>query len=118
MPTPLLSRALLAGVATLALCGPAHAQDSALPAAAPAAESAAADENVIVVTAQNRAQNVQDVPIAISVVSGEALKDQGVTDFTSVQRVAPSLQITSDTSNTRVMPGGHHCASRVARRRC
>jgi iron complex outermembrane receptor protein len=112
MPTRLLSRALLAGVAAMALCGPAFAQDSTAPVATTpvpaeaAAEPAAADEGVIIVTAQNRAQNVQDVPIAISVVSGDTLKSEGVTDFTSVQRVSPSLQITSDTSNTRVSVRG------------
>jgi iron complex outermembrane receptor protein len=60
----------------------------------------------IVVTAQNRTQNVQDVPIAISVVSGEALKAAGVTDFTSVQRVSPALQVTNDVTFTKVTVRG------------
>ena len=84
---------LLATAASMALAAPAFAQ-----AAQGAAETA--DTNEIDVTAQNRSQNVQDVPIAISVVTGKALADKGVTDFTSVQKVAPVLNITNDTNNT------------------
>ncbi|HEX8446929.1 MAG TPA: TonB-dependent receptor [Sphingomonas sp.] len=56
----------------------------------------------IIVTAQNRAQRIQDVPIAINVIGSEALRDNGVTDFNSLARVAPALQITNDTTFTRV----------------
>ncbi|MCX7865340.1 MAG: TonB-dependent receptor plug domain-containing protein [Novosphingobium sp.] len=66
----------------------------------------AVDDNVILVTAQNRAQNVQDVPIAIEVVTGEALETSGVTDFTALQRVAPVLNVVSDTVHTRVTVRG------------
>lgn len=68
----------------------------------PQAEAPAPETPAIVVTAQNRTQNVQDVPIAINVVSGEALRAAGVTDFTSVERVAPTVQITNEITNTRV----------------
>ncbi|PKP94821.1 MAG: TonB-dependent receptor [Alphaproteobacteria bacterium HGW-Alphaproteobacteria-16] len=76
----------------------------ALAPAAYAQSATAADTEIqeIVVTAQNRQQNVQDVPIAMTVVSGEQLESQGVTDFTAVQRAAPSLQITNDTNLTKV----------------
>ncbi|MDQ4419298.1 TonB-dependent receptor [Sphingobium sp. DEHP117] len=62
--------------------------------------------NEIIVTAQNRAENVQDVPIAISVVTGEKLQEKNVTDFTSVMRVAPSLQVTRDTNLVKVFVRG------------
>ncbi|MEO7656662.1 MAG: TonB-dependent receptor [Sphingomicrobium sp.] len=94
-------RALLGSVCVLALAPTAHAQTQ--PAPTP---PAAGEVGEIIVTAQNRSQNVQDVPIAISVVSGEALKSSGVTDFSSVQRVSPVLQIVNDTSNTRVSVRG------------
>ena len=116
MPTVNLSRALLTTVCSLALAAPAFAQaetssaaqDTAPPdtAATPTTATDTNDTDEIVVTAQHRVENVQDVPIAISVVSGETLKDSGVTDFTSVAKVSPSLQITSDTSNTRVTVRG------------
>ena len=60
---------LLAGVCTLAMAAPALAQA--------AAEGTEVDSKEIVVTAQNRSQNVQDVPIAIDVVNAEALKKTG-----------------------------------------
>lgn len=97
MPKTLYTRTLLASACALAFALPAHAQDSA------AEEN---DPNVIIVTAQNRAQNVQDVPIAINVVSGEALQAAGVTDLLSLQRVAPVLQIVNDTNLTRVTVRG------------
>ena len=60
----------------------------------------------IVVTAQNRLQSIQDVPIAISVLSGDQLVAAGVTNVASVEKVSPSLQITSDTTATRVTVRG------------
>ena len=47
----------------------------------------------IIVTAQKRAQNVQDVPLAVQVVSGEQLQANGVRDFADLNRVAPSLVV-------------------------
>ena len=47
----------------------------------------------IVVTAQNRAENVQDVPIALQVVSGDALEKAGVADISGIQQLAPAVQI-------------------------
>jgi iron complex outermembrane receptor protein len=111
-----LSRVLLASACTFALATPALAQadtnataQDTQPADTALTQTTATDTNdtdEIIVTAQHRVENVQDVPIAISVVSGETLKDSGVTDFTSVAKVSPSLQITSDTSNTRVTVRG------------
>lgn len=87
---------LLAGTALAALAMPAAAQVAPTePAAAAPAEDLAAD---IVVTAQNRAQSVQKVPIAISVFSGEQLKDAGITDLKDIGKIAPSAQITNDNS--------------------
>lgn len=49
----------------------------------------------IVVTARRRAENLQDVPISVSAISGEALRQSGVTDAQSLQYRTPSLSITS-----------------------
>jgi len=77
-----------------------------VPGVAFAQDKAADDDEpyagTIVVTAQNRAQNVQEVPIAISVVSGEKLVEAGVTDFSALTRVAPAVNIVSDTTQTRI----------------
>ena len=85
---------LLAGSALAVLAMPATAQTAAS-APAPAAQDDAPD---IVVTAQNRAQNVQKVPIAINVISGEQLKSSGVSEIKDLGKIAPSVQITNDNS--------------------
>ncbi|RZF66099.1 TonB-dependent receptor [Sphingomonas populi] len=92
-------RVLMAGASLLASSA-AMAQQA--PTASPDNETVPD----IIVTAQNRAESVQNVPIAISVISGDTLKSQGVTDFTSVAKVSPALQVTSDTTNTRVSVRG------------
>lgn len=88
---------LLAGVAALAIATPALAE---------AATSEVTDTNEIIVTAQNRKENVQNVPIAINVISGDALKDKGVSDLKDIGKVAPSVQITDDSSVIHVTVRG------------
>ncbi|MFB0873910.1 MULTISPECIES: TonB-dependent receptor [unclassified Sphingobium] len=99
-----LKSCLLIGTATLVV-SPALAQDQA----STGAPAATIDE--IVVTAQNRAESVQDVPIAINVISGEALQDAGVTDLRELDRVASGVQITQDQQNTYVAVRGIGTAS-------
>ncbi|MCB2079549.1 MAG: TonB-dependent receptor plug domain-containing protein, partial [Novosphingobium sp.] len=45
----------------------------------------------IVVTAQRREENLQDVPVAVSAISTEALQQNQIADINSLQRLAPSL---------------------------
>ncbi len=47
----------------------------------------------VIVTATRRAQNLQDVPIAISAVDGDTLQDQQVSDLLELQGLVPGLQI-------------------------
>lgn len=47
----------------------------------------------IVVTAQKRAENIQDVPIAISAVSSEYLESRGVTSIDGLGTVSPNVKI-------------------------
>ena len=69
--------------------------------AAPAAaqeEEAPVGADRIVVTAQKREQNVQDVPLAVSVYSADLLQNSGIRNFQDLQVIAPGLNVTS-TSN-------------------
>ncbi|MBX7527982.1 TonB-dependent receptor [Qipengyuania vesicularis] len=50
---------------------------------------------VIVVTAQGRAQNLADVPVAISAVTAETLENSGTSDIRELNQVAPSLLVSS-----------------------
>jgi iron complex outermembrane receptor protein len=52
----------------------------------------------IIVTAQKREQNIQDVPISVIALSAQQLKDGGVTDVKNLQALAPGLTVTSTTS--------------------
>jgi iron complex outermembrane recepter protein len=82
---------LLAGVAfALTLSIPAIAQD------APAEEEAGGIAD-IVVTAQRRAENVQDVPIAISAFSAEQLEAQGVSNTLQLGQYVPNLVAINNT---------------------
>ena len=47
----------------------------------------------IIVTAQKRAENVQDVPLAVSVVTPAQLQTAGVRQFQDLNKIAPSLTI-------------------------
>jgi len=52
----------------------------------------------IIVTAQKREQNLQDVPISVIAISAQQLKDGGVTDIKNLQALTPGLTVTSTTS--------------------
>lgn len=69
----------------------AYAQDDPAPAAA--AEDQGDDAN-IVVTAQRREQRLQDVPIAVSAFSQQALEVAGITSSTELTQITPSLNST------------------------
>jgi iron complex outermembrane receptor protein len=79
----------LALLATAALAfgvsGVAQAAESAAPAAV----------EELIVTAQKRAQNLQDVPISMSAISGETLMKSGVSNLDGLQHFAPGLTISA-----------------------
>ncbi|MEO0500033.1 MAG: TonB-dependent receptor [Pseudomonadota bacterium] len=49
------------------------------------------DDNMIIVTAQKRGQNLQDVPLAVSAVTEDTLQITGTTDVQSLSRIVPNL---------------------------
>lgn len=51
------------------------------------------EPGVIVVTAQKREQNVQDVPLSVQVVDQSQLDAHAVVEFTDLNRIVPSLTI-------------------------
>jgi len=52
----------------------------------------------VVITAQKREQNLQEVPIAVIALSGQQLQDAGVTDLKNMTVLTPGLTVTSTTS--------------------
>ena len=92
---------LLASSALIAL--PASAATSDIAAVEVAeADAASADEGeAIVVTARRREENVQDVPLAVSVLDGERLEQQGTYNLSKLTQVQPTLQFyTQNPRNT------------------
>ena len=87
-------RAVLLGAGLLALgvAMPALAQDST-----PQTTSVDTDDNSvltddIVVTAQRREQNVQDVPISITAIGGQAIKELNIQDAQRIVDFIPNLK--------------------------
>jgi len=89
----LLRSTALAGVLTAAFVCGAQAQEDT-------ASSREIDE--IVVTAQKREQSLQDVPIVVTSVSGELLRDAGVRDIRELTVLTPGLTVTSTSNETIV----------------
>ena len=96
-----LSAIALASVSLAALAAPASAQDAPAPAAAQPGETVsntdmadqgqpggaddAANAGEIIVTATRRAERLQDVPLAVSAISGDQLAEAGFQNLTDIQ---------------------------------
>lgn len=78
-------------LAKLVLCSAAVVTSS--PAFAQSDDGAEAGIGDIVVTAQKRSENVQDVPIAISAVGSEYLESRGISSIDSLGTFAPNVKI-------------------------
>ena len=58
------------------------------------------DSNDIIITATRRSQVLSDVPIAVSAVSAEQLKNSGGSDIRQLNQLAPSLLVSSATNDS------------------
>jgi iron complex outermembrane receptor protein len=88
------------------MVSPAMAQDASpppQPQATPATAAEPALEGVgdIVVTATRRSESMQKVPIAISAIGGEALRDKGVLDTSALAGQVPNFQVSSPFGKTQ-----------------
>jgi len=91
----MIRAALLSGIAlsSVGLSVPAWAQDAM-------AEQAGGTDDIIV-TARRREESLQDVPIAVSAFSGEALELRGALDLTEIGNITPNTTLeTSRGSNS------------------
>lgn len=89
------------------------ATDPAAPAAAAPEAAPPADSGDIVVTAQKRAENVQDVPISIAAFSGATLEKNNVVNLEGLTKVTPNLSVAkgAQTSYVRLAIRGIGAAS-------
>jgi len=89
-----------AGLAlALAASGAAHAQQAGAQAPAPRSQSSPTSSDSvlgeIVVTAQKRAERLQDVPLSVTAVTGAALQKAGVATVRDLPNVVPGLTFSS-----------------------
>ncbi len=90
----IMKSAMIAMMCSSALAMPAYAQD--------AQEGAEEDDSdVIIVTATRRAQDVQDIPLAVTAVSPQQLEEQGVVNVQNLTAVSSSFS----TSNAQIASG-------------
>jgi iron complex outermembrane receptor protein len=67
------------------------------PAMAFAAAPASGGVEEVVVTAQKTAQNIQNVPIAITAVTAKALQQKGIDDVAKLSNIAPNVTLDAGT---------------------
>ena len=70
------------------------------------AQSQAQRLEEVLVTAQKRVENMQDVPISIAAVSGEKLEDAGITRTSDLQAYIPNLTMTEAAIGSNVFIRG------------
>jgi len=68
-----------------------------------AAQSEAEGVEEITVTARRREESLQDVPVAISTVTGDKLASIGATDLTAIQAFSPNLVIFNGRNQTTTL---------------
>jgi iron complex outermembrane receptor protein len=89
-------KVILPALALAVAFGPGSNVTHAANASTTPASSATLEE--VIVTAQKRAQNEQDVPIAVIALSRQQLQDAGVTNIKNLTLLTPGLTVTSTTS--------------------
>jgi iron complex outermembrane recepter protein len=88
--------ALLMGGAAIA-AAPVTAQDMVGQPKAPAARDDAPAE--IIVTATRREASLQDIPLAVTAISGDALQDSNYSSITDLQYLAPGISFSTNPSS-------------------
>lgn len=73
-----------------------------VPTFAIAQEAPPASSEEIVVTAMKRSQNLQDIPAAVSAVSGEALQARGLVDVQTITQAVPSVNFGQHAGTTLI----------------
>ncbi|WP_293781737.1 TonB-dependent receptor [Sphingosinicella sp.] len=84
---------IVALLLSTAMAAPAFAQDAATEVSGGLEE--------IVVTAQKRSQNLQDVPVAVSAFTGDDLAARGVSETSDLMGTMPNLQVTTPYGKTQ-----------------
>ena len=60
----------------------------------------------IIVTAQRRAENLQETPVAVTALSGQAIADLGISEVEDLARAVPNLQLLPISANPSTLQVG------------
>jgi iron complex outermembrane receptor protein len=101
MTAPANIRRLLLGASFLGLAAaPGLACAQTAPAGgATASEASASEVETLIVTAAKRSENIQEVPMSVSAMSGNDLQRAGIVNFDEAARQLPSVQLSSANNN-------------------
>ena len=87
---PVRKSALLAGVASVLLCQPVFAAEQ---------DSGSGKLDEIIVTAQKREENLQQIPISVSAISGVQAEFRGISEVKDISSLAPNVTVLQGTTN-------------------
>ena len=90
-----LSRGLFLATLFSSAAGAALAQDTAPIQLAQNTAVSPSNVGAVVVTARRRLESAQDVPIALSVATGQTLEQTGVTNIVTLPQIIPTIQVLS-----------------------
>lgn len=98
------TRLLAVSSAALAfgLASAAHAQDSQAQQEGDEASGRSTSENVIVVTANKREQNLNEVGLSVTAIGGEALAERQISSVQDIAAVVPGLQFADSGAGTPI----------------
>jgi hypothetical protein len=103
IPFSLSRHGLLAAALAALLLGPGAAL-GAEPEQNATREAAATELPTVVVTAQKREENVQKIPMSLTVVPDDELNDSGVRDTSELMRYIPNPSCATRATTTRQHP--------------
>jgi iron complex outermembrane receptor protein len=87
----------LAAAGTIGAAAGASAQETTPPR--PEAPSAASSVDAVIVTARRREENIQNVPIAVTAIPAQTLREQRIATGLDLQYAAPSLSLSGARSH-------------------
>ena len=68
----------------------------------------------VIVTAQKRAESLQDVPISMTAISGDKIQDAGIQSMTELSSYVPNLGISENAVNSIISMRGISIGSNQA----
>ena len=87
------------GSAVQAQSAPGATQGTASNPESPDATEGARAEGEIIVTARNRAESLKNVPVAVTAISGDTIKQQQLVTVRDIAQFTPGLNINSDSAS-------------------